>query len=249
MTNKKVSCKGVVVFFVLLAGPALAKDVPSNALECLLEPSTEVKLSAPVPGILERVHVQRGNYVKKGQSLAELMSRVEKSAVALAKARVEFAERKSVRNQDLYQKQLISNHEKDEMDTEAIIARLELRQAEEELRLRTIRSPIAGLVVEREADPGEYVGVDPILTVVNLDPLNVEVIVPMERFGQVSMGMKGIVYPQAPVGGSFEAKVNIIDQVIDPGSGTFRVRLTLPNKGHKLPAGLKCRIEFVSGSP
>jgi len=226
--------------------PLQAEEKPLGEMECLLEPNTEVLVSAPVPGIISHMKVQRGDVVKRGQTLAQLMSGVQRAAVELARSRVEFGERKSVRNQELYEKQLISIHEKDEMDTELAVARLELREAQEELKLRTIRSPITGVVVEREADPGEYVGVDPVFTLVNLDPLNVEVIVPMEYFGRIHSGMQGEVYPEEPVGGRFMARVSIIDRVIDPASGTFRVRLVLPNKGYALRAGLKCRVRFVA---
>ncbi len=224
--------------------PAVAQE-PIEEMECLLEPNTEVLVSAPVPGIISRMKVQRGDVVRRGQTLAELMSGVERAAVELARSRVEFGERKSVRNQELYEKQLISIHEKDEMDTELAVARLELREAQEELKLRTIRSPIDGVVVEREADPGEYVGVDPVFTLVNLDPLNVEVIVPMAYFGRIEKGMQGEVFPEEPLGGRYLARVSIIDRVIDAASGTFRVRLVLPNKGYVLPAGLKCRVRFL----
>jgi multidrug efflux pump subunit AcrA (membrane-fusion protein) len=38
--------------------------------------------------------------------------------------------------------------------------------------------------------------------------------------------------------------VSIVDRVIDAASGTFGVRLTMPNPGHAVPAGLKCMVEF-----
>ena len=40
------------------------------------------------------------------------------------------------------------------------------------------------------------------------------------------------------------AKVSIVDRVVDASSGTFGVRLELPNPGHRLPGGLKCRVRF-----
>ncbi len=46
----------------------------------------------------------------------------------------------------------------------------------------------------------------------------------------------------APVGGSYPAKVVIVDQVIDAASGTFGVRVELPNPKLELPAGLKCQF-------
>jgi multidrug efflux pump subunit AcrA (membrane-fusion protein) len=52
------------------------------------------------------------------------------------------------------------------------------------------------------------------------------------------------VRPETPVGGELEAKVMVVDSLIDAASGTFGVRLELPNPGRRIPAGLRCRIEF-----
>ena len=50
-------------------------------------------------------------------------------------------------------------------------------------------SPLNGVVVERFLGPGERVGNEKILKIAQIDPLNVEVIAPMEMFGSVRVGM------------------------------------------------------------
>ena len=45
--------------------------------------------------------------------------------------------------------------------------------------------------------------------------------------------------------GQYPAKVTIVDGVADAASGTFRVRLGLPNEDYALPSGLKCRVSFL----
>jgi RND family efflux transporter MFP subunit len=169
---------------------------------------------------------------------------VEEAAVELARSRVEFALRKVERNEDLYRQELISIHEKDEMETELRIARLELQEAEARLSMRTIRSPVHGVVAERMLSPGEYVGEDPILEIARIHPLYVEVVVPVERFGSIQKGMEAEVRPELPGSEPRTARVIIVDRVMDAASGTFGVRLRMPNPGHRLPAGLKCRVSF-----
>lgn len=229
-------------FLYLVSFNAWSADV--NDLDCLLEPNMEVKVSSPVSGILDKVKVERGDRVRKGSVILTLKSSVEKASVDLARARADFAGRKAERNEDLYKQDLISIHEKDELVTEARIAEMELKEAVETLKLRTMRSPITGVIVERNSSPGEYVGVDSILTIASIDPLNVEVIVPVERLGEVKKGAIADIYPGEPIGGRYQAKVIIVDEVIDAASGTFGVRLELPNPGHKIPAGLKCKVRF-----
>lgn len=227
---------------LLLATTVFAAELPP--LEGLVEPNDLVEFSSQVPGILEQVTVERGARVRRGQVLARLKSGVETSAVKVAEARVEFGKRKAVRNSELYKKQLISIHDKDELETEIQLAELELDEVRERLELRTILSTVDGVVVERTGAPGEYVGEEPFLTVAQLNPLNVELVVPVEYFDMIKLGSIAQVQLEAAVGGSHQAKVVIVDQVIDAASGTFGVRLELPNPKLKLPAGLKCQVVF-----
>lgn len=211
---------------------------------CLLEPSSRVDLASEIPGVLDVVMVERGATVRKGALLARLRSGVEEASVGLARAKSDFGVRKSTRNEELFVDEMISTHEKDELETEAKIAKMELREAEERLRMRQILSPIDGIVIERHKSAGEYVGSEPIFTLVRVDPLHVEVVVPASRYGTIRKGMVATVKPEQPVGGSYQAKVTIVDPVIDAASGTFGVRLTLPNPNNSLPVGLKCGISF-----
>ncbi len=231
----------LLLIFVCSA-PVWAADLPP--FEGLIEPKELVGFSTQVAGILETVLVERGDKVRRGQVLVRLKSGVERAAVRVAEARVEFGKRKAVRNEELYKKQLISIHEKDEIETEIQLAELELAEAQERLALRTIRSTIDGVVVERKGAPGEYVGEEPFLTIAQINPLNVELVVSSDFFGAIKEGTAVQVVLPEPVGGSYPAKVVIVDQVIDAGSGTFGVRVELPNPKLKLPAGLRCQVIF-----
>lgn len=232
------------LFFFLIIMPSLVFAVEVPTLEGMIEPNELVEFSSQVPGIIEQINVDRGDYVQREQVLARLKSGVAEAAVNLAFARLEFSLRKAERNQELHRKQLISNHEKDEIETEVQLAQLELQKSQEFLKLRTIMSTTAGFVVERTGAAGEYVGEEPFLIVARIDPLNVEVVVPVEYFGAIKKGQYAQVVLEEPVGGTYKAKVVIVDHVIDAASGTFRVRLELPNQKLKLPAGLKCLVTF-----
>jgi membrane fusion protein (multidrug efflux system) len=211
-----------------------------------IEASEVVNVSSQVAGILEEVMVERGDRITKGQVIAKLNSDIEEAASELAMARVEFGKRKVLRNEDLYKKELISIHDKDEMETELRISELQLREAQKKLEIRTIRSTVDGVVVERFLSPGEYVGEDPIMRVACIDPLYVEVVVPAERFGMINRNDKAEVILDIPKPRKYNANVIIVDRVIDAASGTFGVRLILPNPDYLLPAGLRCKVKFIA---
>ncbi len=62
--------------------------------------------------------------------------------------------------------------------------------------------------------------------------------------GKVKVGMKAEVRPESPVGGVHLGLVTVVDRVLDAASGTFGVRLELPNPKYRLPAGLRCKVRF-----
>ncbi len=83
-----------------------------------------------------------------------------------------------------------------------------------------------------------------IVTLASINPLNIEAYLPVRYYGTVKVGDKGAVHPDDPVGGEYEAKVSIVDQVFDAASGTFGVRLSLPNPANRLPGGMRCHVTF-----
>jgi RND family efflux transporter MFP subunit len=218
----------------------------SGELECLVEPHMLINVGSAVDGVLEQVTVNRGDKVRKGQVVAKLQSGVEAAAVKLSEARVDFGRRKVERSETLFQKQLISAQERDELVTEVRLREEELKKDEETLKLRTIVSPIDGVVVERRLAPGEFIRTDKsvVLRLAQIDPLNVEVVAPARLFKSVRTGMSGRVNLSPFFPGTYQATVVVVDQVIDAASGTLGVRLQLPNPENKIPAGIKCSVVF-----
>jgi len=235
-----------------------------------------IDLSTQIDGIVDTMRVERGDFVEADQILVTLDSGVERAAVAFARERadatsevragevsVAFAERREERVQTLFDEDAISTDQFDEVETEARLAQLqldqaeestrlaelELRRAEETLKRHTIRSPINGVVVQRYLSPGESVKFQPMLRLAQIDPLRVEVIVPVSAFGMIEVGQTAIVQPEEPVVGNYQAEIVIVDRVADAASGTFRVALDLPNPDYSLPSGLKCMVQFLGDDP
>jgi RND family efflux transporter MFP subunit len=244
----------------------------TTEFECVIEPQQIVRLASPVVGVIARLDVDRGDIVHQDQIVGKLEDGVEAARLALARARatneyiirtaearLRFLRRKHARLNALYGKNVGSLAALEEAETEAdvaeqqlrdaeinqVFAQLEVRNAEEVLNQRTVRSPINGVVVERLLVPGEYRNEQsPILTLAQIDPLRVEVFVPTSYFGQIHTGSKAIVRPEDPIGGSHTATTTVVDQVLDAASSTFGVRLALPNPGLRLPAGIRCKVLF-----
>lgn len=226
------------LLLVLLTAPVLAEP-----LSCILEPSLDVHLGTPLEGVLERVNVDRADIVRKGQLIAQLQAGVEQASVNTQEAREAYAQRRLARTEELQQGQLMSEQELDEIRTEHELARLELAERREQLRLRRITSPIDGVVVERYHDPGNLVQKEHIVRIMQLDPLHVEVVLPVEYFGRVQIGQRQSVWLQH-LDTVHEVAIIGVDRIVDAASSTFRVRLALPNPGYAIPSGLRCEIRF-----
>jgi RND family efflux transporter MFP subunit len=232
---------------VLTLAAAAGGAARAERFEGLVVPDQEVKLSSAVPGVIEEVLVDRGDTVRKDQVLVRLKSDAERANYELVKARAAFAARKVVRNEELYRRQMISIHEKDELETERELLKLELKEVEERLKLRSVVSPLDGVVMRRFFSPGEFVEQQPILSLARIDPLRVEVVVPVAYYGKIRPGMTASVEWEIPVGGAHKATVTVVDPVVDAASGTIGVRLELPNPRRLLPAGTRCWVNLPVG--
>ena len=231
-----------------LAAAASSEPLNGAGVDCMIEPSSTVKVGSGVAGIIEEIAVDRGDLVQKDQVLVRLDSKVERATMESRKARYEFARNEYKRKTGLYGKALIPTREVDESETNLKISQRDLEEAEKMLERRTIRSPISGVVVQRLLQPGERVEEQPILKLAQLSPLYVEVIAPASMLGSVKIGDRVAVMPEDPIKGEYIGKITIVDNVVDAASGTFGIRIELENKDYSLPSGLKCKVRFLGKS-
>jgi RND family efflux transporter MFP subunit len=263
------------------AGAAMLASPAGRAasFECLIQPNQIIEVRSPAAGLIAKVHVQRGDTVKAGQTLVELESSVERSAAATAKyraemtgrikaaqERVQYASTKAGRASELRKQQFVAAQAHDDAQAEMRVAEAELVDARENqqlarldyqhtvdvLNLRTLRSPFDGVVMDRMLNTGDLTqyGTEakPILRLAQIDPLRVEVVLPIDYYRKLKIGMVGEVAPER-LESRYPARVRVIDRVFDAASGTFGVRLELPNRGHAIPGGIRCQVEFPDLPP
>jgi len=250
---------------------ASATSAFAGNIACVIKPYMEVSVGPPVEGIIQTVRVDRGDWITKGQILVTLEASVEEATVAWAKAKADaeatikstqtkvgFSTRKLERAMDLYKSNSIAKHEVDEAQTEQVlaemahleavenkrIAELEWQRATASLNLHRIYSPLTGVVVDRLLSPGELARQAPILKLAQIDPLRVEVFAPLTLLGKVKPGMKAVVRPEGNGQAVHVGRVTVVNPVADSASGTFGVRLEMPNPDNALPAGLGCTVDF-----
>ena len=240
-----------------------------SSLGCVVEASASAEVAASTGGVLESVSVDRGSVVRKGQVIATLQADVERAAVGAARARAEseseIAALETSRDMARYKLRRIfaltqlqssaqlelelarSEHEVAEHRLQQArelqgVARREFELAQRQLELRQVRSPIDGVVADRMLHPGERVDGRPIVRILTVERLRAEVVLPASRFGQVREGMLATIRVETPNAQTVGAKVVQVDRFVDAASGTFRARLSVPNRGGEVPAGVRCQM-------
>ena len=255
------------------AVPPRATHRADLAFEGRLEPSANVLVGAREEGLLVSLDVELGDVVEAGRKIASLDRATRAAAVELAaararrtaaleraRARLAESDRLVAERDALFAEGLLPASERDELLAARREAEIDLLDAQETLELdrldhqralleldgTLIRAPIRGIVVERLHSPGEHVSrSEPaIVRLIALDPLIVEVALPLEELGRVAIGQLAQVRLEHSPEPSLPATVKMIDPQVDTASSTFLVRLELRNAGERIPAGLRCRVRF-----
>lgn len=251
------------------AAPAAPRATKAT-LGCLISPERVADVGSPVVGVVAEIPVDNGTAVQAGQALVVLRSDVEQAGlhaaqarsaieadVHAAKANLMLAHQRHARAVELVGEGFVSSQAVEQARAERDVADQKLQQArgqqevsQQELRVvqaqlgqRTVRSPFRGVVVERFVNAGERVEDKPLLRLAMLDPLRVEIVMPASRWGSVAVNQSLSVVPELPGAGPMAARVTHVDKIIDAASNTFRVRLSLPNPGNRLPAGARCKVD------
>jgi hypothetical protein len=112
------------------------------------------------------------------------------------------------------------------------LAATEPQHISELLRQRCMRSPFNGVVTERPQLAGKMAPTGEtarsILRKVQPHPLRVDVILPVSMCGKTILGVRANLDAEPPLASRYQANVSIY-KVVDSASGTFGVRLDLPN--------------------
>lgn len=225
-----------------------------------VKPKQSVEIRPQVDGVLVKVLVREGQMVQVGEVLALLDDRVNKANLAQAKARqavinaqLSSAKLDLTRFQNLGQSQAVSKQTLDQQ--QAVVAQLEAEllsaeafvvAQEVQLSFTKITSPVKGQVGIRNTDEGNYVRAgdsQSLFSVVQLDPISVEIALPQSRLPQLQKLIQKV-HQHQPVqvqawlqdGGELLAtgQLLVLDNRVSASSGTVKVKADFSNAKHLL---------------
>ncbi len=262
MTNK--------AFASLFCLTVTAGVASAEALDCVIGPRSIVTITTQEEGRIAKVLAKRGDPVAAGDLVVQIDDHIERLQLDFAnvlansdvsirssEARVEFRKKELARAERLTERNISSETVLEDAVIEARLSELALEEAELELRQaqterdlaqarlerRKLTSPINGVVMSVDAVVGEFADRQrELMQIAEIDPLHVEVFAPARFHGRFLVGQSYEVQPAPPLEGKFDATVSVVDSVFNAASGTFGVRLTIPNHTGSIPAGIRCSL-------
>lgn len=227
---------------------AVSGDISSYILlSSNLETEKMTDVYSRVQGLVEKIHVEEGDFVKKGQLLMQLEP--DELALQEARARVDYDQEKNLyeRKQAMFDKQLLS---KEEFETSKFGLRAKnilWQEAKLSLDHTKITSPISGVVGERLRRPGDRIQPsDKLFTVINNEEMIAVIHVPEKEIGILKKGQKSFIISQHLVGEQFAGWIKRVSPVVDPASGTFKVTVGIKNEADRLRPGMFVNVHIIT---
>lgn len=234
----------------------------TESFPATLTANNTVELRSDVTGYLEAIIAVDGSWVNKGQPLYKIdesryQATYNQASAALQQASADLAQKQRdlERYQNLLSHDAISRQTVDQASTaektsEASLAaaKAALARAATDLQHAVIRAPVSGKIGIAQVKVGDIVNAGQTLinTIVNDNPIYADFDIPQSRYREF---FESYEHPQASGRAYFigfadksvypqQGKILLVNNAVDPGTGTLRVRLVFPNKDGELKSGM-----------
>jgi membrane fusion protein (multidrug efflux system) len=214
-----------------------------------LRADESVVVRPEVAGRIERIGFCEGARVDKGQLLFALDASTVQASVNEARVNLEISRVAFKRAGELIGRKLISQSEFDLTRAKVAVDEARLASARTMLAKMELRAPFAGQIGLRQVSVGDFVGVgQELLTLVRLDPIEVDFSVPETMLTQLQVGRKVSIEVDAYGGETFAGEVTAIDPVIDANSRSAKLRAQIGNADYRLRPGQFARLRLATAA-
>ena len=219
-----------------------SEDIPqTETYTATVESDVKNNIAPNTPYRIEKIYVEVGDNVRKGQVLVQLdASNLRQLKLQLENQKIEFQ-----RTEQLYQVGGASKAEYDNAKMQLDVYSTQYKQLTENTQLV---SPISGVVTARNYDNGDMYGNGlPILTIEQINPVKLLVNISEVFYKQVTKGMPVDIELDAYAGETFNGKVTIVYPTIDQATHTFPVEVIIDNSSQKVRPGMFARATVNFG--
>ena len=189
---------------------------------------------------IEKIFVEVGDVVKKGQQLVKM----ESTQLATSLAQLDNLKIELERVKALYQSGGVSKQQLDQLQTQYDVAKKSADNLKDNIYLT---SPINGIVTSRNFDNGDVAAGQPILQVMQINPVKLKINIPESFYNNVKKGMQVTAKTEIFGEEEFSGTVSLIYPTIDPLTRTFTCEVKVNNANSKLKPGMFGRVELNLG--
>jgi len=235
----------------------------------VVKPIDRVEIKSKASGQIEELPVEVGDFVRKGELIARLDQKDEKTAVEqaqadmdIAKAELNQAQLTFERRDKLFQENLISEEERDQLVLNLAVAKGKLIQAtstldraRERLSESIVRAPIDGIILQKYVEEGQIIasgvsnvsGGTPIVDIADMRSVYIEAGIDEIDIGKISIGQSATVVAEAYPRLNFQGKIVRIapEAVVEQNVTLFDVVVEVQNTEGKLKSGMNTTIEIT----
>ncbi|OJV22234.1 MAG: hypothetical protein BGO30_10995 [Bacteroidetes bacterium 41-46] len=206
-----------------------------------IEPFVKNNISSSTAQRVEKIFVEVGTNVKKGQLLVQMEN------INYANARIQLENLKTdlARTEALYKAGGISQQQYEQLKTQVKVAEENISNLDRNTKLL---SPINGVVTARNFDNGDLTMGQPILVVMQLQPVKIMIAVSEEFYPVVKAGTPVEITLDVYEGKKYSGKVSLVYPTIDPMTRTFQVQVSIANQSMEIRPGMFARAKVELGS-
>jgi RND family efflux transporter MFP subunit len=206
-----------------------------------IEPFVKNSITSAASQRIEKIYVEVGQRVKKGQLLVQM----ESLNYTQAKIQLENLRINLYRTEALYKAGGIAKQQYDQLLTQVQVAEESLANLDVNTKLV---SPVNGVITQRNFDDGDMVSGMPVLVVMQIQPVKILINISEEFFPLTKTGTPVDITLDVYQGKKYKGKVSLIYPTIDPATRTFTAQVSIPNPGEEIRPGMFARATVNFGN-
>lgn len=191
-------------------------------------------------GRIDKIYVEVGDHVKKGQLLVQM----NEANLKQTKAQLDNLELNFKRMDELYKVGGVTKSDWDALKTNLEVTRTSYQNLLENTQLL---SPLNGVITARNYDSGDLFGGLPVVQVQQINPVKMKINVSEALFTKVKTGMPVSIKIDTYGDEEFQGKVHLIYPTIDGVTHTFPVEIQLANANNRVRPGMYARVTINFG--
>lgn len=209
-----------------------------------------VTVSADLPGTIDKIHFESGQWVHEGDILVELDIRQERAQLASLEAQRDLASTNYNRAQELVKAGVISRSDYDSASAQQKATEAQVGDIRAAIARKTIHAPFSGVLGIRQVSLGQYLAAgQAIVSLQSLSPIYVNFGVPQQDTPKVIPGHVLRVTNSDLPGMAFTGRITALDSVISEQTRNIQVQAIVTNKDNKLRPGMYVQVELPLGQP